>query len=68
MLSFSDATLLPVVYNNSADKPAFYESWMFGRTAAMFQSLGYQEHQAKKRLVAPCVGLITVWNTGNKCG
>lgn len=56
MLSFSDATLLPIVYNNTADKPAFYDSWMFGMVAAMFQSLKWQDHHAKKKFVAPCVG------------
>lgn len=59
MLSFSDATLLPIIYNNSADKPNFYDSWIFGRVAAMFQTLNNQDHHAKKRLVAPCVGFLS---------
>ena len=57
LLSFSDATLLPVVYHRNADKPVFYGSWMFGNTAAMFQSLPHDAHAAKKKLVAPCVEL-----------
>ncbi|ETS80240.1 hypothetical protein PFICI_07769 [Pestalotiopsis fici W106-1] len=57
MLSFSDATLLPIVYNSAADKPRFYDSWMFGKTAAMFQSLDHRAHYAKKRLVAPCCSM-----------
>ena len=57
MLSFSDATMLPHVYHRAADKPAFYGSWMFGKTASMFQSLAHGDHVAKKRLVAPCVSI-----------
>ncbi|KAI1498354.1 cytochrome P450 monooxygenase [Biscogniauxia marginata] len=57
LLSFSDATLLPRVYHRSADKPMFYGSWMFGNTAAMFQSLRHEDHYAKKRLVAPCCSM-----------
>ncbi|KAI1398503.1 cytochrome P450 monooxygenase [Hypoxylon fuscum] len=57
MLSFSDATLLPRVYHRYADKPAFYDSWMFGKTAAMFQSLKHKDHYVKKRLVAPCCSM-----------
>ncbi|KAG6356937.1 hypothetical protein INS49_014812 [Diaporthe citri] len=54
ILSFSDATLMPRVFHNAADKPAFYGSLMFGKTAAILQSLPHQDHHAKKRLVAPC--------------
>ncbi|KAI1491133.1 cytochrome P450 monooxygenase [Biscogniauxia mediterranea] len=57
LLSFSDATLLPRVYHRSADKPMFYASWMFGNTAAMFQSLKHEDHYAKKKLVAPCCSM-----------
>ncbi|OTA55118.1 cytochrome P450 monooxygenase [Hypoxylon sp. EC38] len=57
LLSFSDATLLPHVYHRSADKPRFYDSWMFGKTAAMFQSLKHEDHYAKKRVVAPCCSM-----------
>ncbi|OTB02431.1 hypothetical protein M426DRAFT_13577 [Hypoxylon sp. CI-4A] len=60
MLSFSDATLLPQVYHRYADKPRFYDSWMFGKTAAMFQSLKHEDHYAKKRLVAPCCSMTTM--------
>ncbi|KAI2610041.1 cytochrome P450 monooxygenase [Hypoxylon fragiforme] len=60
LLSFSDATLLPHVYHRSADKPAFYASWMFGKTAAMFQSLKHEDHYAKKKLVAPCCSMTAM--------
>jgi len=60
LLSFSDATLLPHVYHRSADKPPFYESWMFGKTAAMFQSLKHRDHYAKKRLVAPLCSMASL--------
>lgn len=55
MLSFSDPRLLPEVYHRQADKPPFYASWLFGETAAMFQTLPHGEHAAKKKVVASCV-------------
>lgn len=57
LLSFSDPRYLPRVYHRAADKPQFYGSWMFGHTAAMFQSLKHEDHAAKKRLVAPCCSM-----------
>lgn len=59
LLSFSDAELLPRVYHSHADKPSFYGSWLFGTTNAMFLTLDHKEHARKRRVIGPCVSLLT---------
>ncbi|MCJ1432411.1 hypothetical protein MMC27_001767 [Xylographa pallens] len=60
MLSISDPELLPEIYHRKADKPSFYASWMFGNTSAMFQTLEYEQHAVKKRVVSPCCSMKTM--------
>lgn len=68
MVSFSDPEMLPLIYHRHADKPNFYGSWMFGDTAAHFQSLSHQSHALKKKIISPCVGLWQSFSPHSKAG
>ena len=55
LLSKSDPQMLPKVYHRSADKSEFYIRGVTDERAPTVQTLGHQEHAARRKIIAPSV-------------
>ena len=60
LLSFSDPLLLPEVYHRRADKTTFYSTGIAGDIAPLLQLQSYDEHSAKRKVIAPSVSYACV--------
>ena len=58
VLSVSDPELLPQIYHRYADKGPCYGSWMFGESAATFQTIGWKDHAIRRKAIAACVSQV----------
>ncbi|KAL8937990.1 MAG: hypothetical protein Q9216_004133 [Gyalolechia sp. 2 TL-2023] len=52
MLSFSDPSVIPLVYHRKADKDDFWTHGALGEHAPTLQTLKYTEHVKKRRMVS----------------
>ena len=55
MVSISDPSSIPTVYQRRADKSDFYTHGVLGERPPTVQILDHEAHAAKRKLIAPVV-------------
>ncbi|KAI1129661.1 cytochrome P450 monooxygenase [Nemania abortiva] len=57
LLSVNDPHMLPLIYHRYVDKTDVYTAGLLGETTPPFQTLGWQEHARKRKMIAPSFSL-----------